>query len=613
MWKKDLKNFNFMMLNKFENKYFFIFLFLGIFFAQQIIFQRLLIFENHLVGEDFYFFVPNLVFGKLWFLKNGLWIPPDFAAHQCGIIPFHADPNSAYYSLIQLLFIFYSPATSIKIFFLILSFFAFGGTYLLLKKGFKFSKYISLICSTMFLFAGNNVYPMLVGHLQLVLFMLVPMNCFLIIRSFQLENNYLNKIFLILSSLFFAHYIYGGAASIMPFILATTFIVILIFSIQNKNIKIFKNYFISLFLGLLISASKISYTLHLMNNFPRKYDTTILNNFFDFIYTFITSFFLVPNPYFYESQQYNIKKTYMHLHGLEFGLSVLPLLICFLLILNLNKIKKIELNFGKILLILTLVLPIFYVFRFGLVTDLLEKIPVISTIWERNRFFYIYTLPIILFCAYVLKITDFLRNKKFIILLMLIIPIGQTLSYHLVRDFYFPEKSFKSKAYYSIKPVSSFSKSINKNNISSIKLKNIDYLIDQNRLDKNEGFLTSTCKLFCYNSAYGYHGENLPINFISRKTNYQDKIRVLEDGLYNVFNPKCLLFPKENSCKIGQRIKKNEKILIENLLNYKSIEFKKSNIQNIFNLISKYLTLTLTFLLVFNLIKYVKVSFNRSF
>ena len=106
MWKKDLKNFNFMMLNKFENKYFFIFLFLGIFFAQQIIFQRLLIFENHLVGEDFYFFVPNLVFGKLWFLKNGLWIPPDFAAHQCGIIPFHADPNSAYYSLIQLLFMF---------------------------------------------------------------------------------------------------------------------------------------------------------------------------------------------------------------------------------------------------------------------------------------------------------------------------------------------------------------------------------------------------------------------------------------------------------------------------------------------------------------------------
>ena len=79
-----------------------IYRFLGIFFAQQIIFQRLLIFENHLVGEDFYFFVPNLVFGKLWFLKNGLWIPPDFAAHQCGIIPFHADPNSAYYSLIQL-------------------------------------------------------------------------------------------------------------------------------------------------------------------------------------------------------------------------------------------------------------------------------------------------------------------------------------------------------------------------------------------------------------------------------------------------------------------------------------------------------------------------------
>ncbi len=599
-----------MLLNYFNTKFFFFILSLTIFLIHQFIFQRLLIFDNHLAGEDFYYFVPNLVFGKLWFIKNGI-IPPDFAAHKCGIIPFFADPNSVYYSLIQVLFIFFSPSSSIKIFFFILSFLSFIGTFLLFKRSFKFSKYISLICSSIFLFAGNNVYPMLAGHVNLVLFMLVPINCYLIIESLQNKNSNLKYICLILSSIIFSSYIYGGAAAIFPFIVVTSFIIILIFSIESKNNLIFKNYFLSLFIGLIISASKISYTLHLLENFPRKLDSTILTNFLNFLYTFVTSFFLVPDPFFYERQQFNIKKTYMHLHGLEFGLSVIPLLMFFLLIFNYKKIKKIEFNFNKILLIILLIFPIFYIFKFGFITEILEKMPIVSSIWERNRFFYIYTIPIIILCAYSFKITEFLNNKKITILLIVLIPIVQTFTYHLARDYFFPEKSFKNKAIYSMKSVSEFSKNIKKENINSYGIKNIDYFIDQNRLDKNEGFLTSTCKLFCYSTAYGYHAEKLPINFISRAKDYQDKIKVLEDGLYNVFNPSCLLFPEENSCKIGDRIKKNENELINNLLNYEPIKFKKPIIQEISNFLSKYSIIFLLFLLFFYLLNYIRSLFYR--
>jgi hypothetical protein len=104
---KDLGNFSLTEFYLLNDKIKFKILFIIIFFIHQIIFHRLLIFNNHLVGEDFIYYVPNMVFGKIWYLKNGLFIPPDFVAHQCGIIPFHADPNSAYYSFTQILFFFF--------------------------------------------------------------------------------------------------------------------------------------------------------------------------------------------------------------------------------------------------------------------------------------------------------------------------------------------------------------------------------------------------------------------------------------------------------------------------------------------------------------------------
>ena len=117
MLKNDLKNFDFIKLYLFNDKINFKFLFIIIFFIHQIIFHKLLIFNNHLVGEDFIIYVPNMVFGKIWYLKNGLFIPPDFVAHQCGIVPFHADPNSAYYSFTQILFFYLDIPDAIRILF----------------------------------------------------------------------------------------------------------------------------------------------------------------------------------------------------------------------------------------------------------------------------------------------------------------------------------------------------------------------------------------------------------------------------------------------------------------------------------------------------------------
>ena len=63
---------------------------------------------------DFQSFLTRFIFGKIWFLKNGLSIPW-FGPHICCGIPFYGDPESQYYSINQLFFLFLNPLSAIKI------------------------------------------------------------------------------------------------------------------------------------------------------------------------------------------------------------------------------------------------------------------------------------------------------------------------------------------------------------------------------------------------------------------------------------------------------------------------------------------------------------------
>jgi hypothetical protein len=86
-----------------------------------------------------------------------------------------------------------------------------------------------------------------------------------------------------------------------------------------------------------------------------------------------------------------------------------------------------------------------------------------------------------------------------------------------MRNVFYPDKSFKNKAVYSIVNLENFSKSITLKNIDKLHVRYIDYIEDQNRLDKNEGFITNTSKLFSYSPIFGYHMEKLPIENIIKK------------------------------------------------------------------------------------------------
>ena len=96
-----------------KNNYFVYLLALLVVLAHQIIFQDFFPNKNLLLGHDYSQFIPNFIFGKIWFNNNFLSIPWFTPSFCCGI-PFFGDPQTMYYSFQQLIFLFFFPSISCK-------------------------------------------------------------------------------------------------------------------------------------------------------------------------------------------------------------------------------------------------------------------------------------------------------------------------------------------------------------------------------------------------------------------------------------------------------------------------------------------------------------------
>ena len=165
-----------MMINLKKN-YLFLLLFFLVLVIHQFIFQNFFPNEEGLVGHDYEQFIPNFIFGKIWFLNNFLSIPWFTPSFCCGI-PFFADPQTMYYSIPQLIFLVFNPTLSIKIVFLILSIFSYIGMFLLLRHSFKFNIYTTLLGASLFLFNGFFVYRAIAGHVAYLSYIFIPLYCF---------------------------------------------------------------------------------------------------------------------------------------------------------------------------------------------------------------------------------------------------------------------------------------------------------------------------------------------------------------------------------------------------------------------------------------------------
>jgi|TARA_B100001964_G_C14210186_1_gene590127 hypothetical protein len=578
------------MISEIKKNFFFLTLFFVILIIHQIIFQDFFPNSKGFLGHDYEQFIPNFIFGKIWFQNNFLSIPWFSPSFCCGV-PFFADPQSMFYSLQQFIFIIFDPVHSIKIIFFTFSLIGYVAMFFLVKRNFNFNNYSSLVCASLFLFNGFFVYRAITGHIAYLSYIFIPLYCFLLIQSLDNKINKSGLIYLILSSIIFANFFHSGSGPIILIIVTSIFFVLLLYAHLNNNLTIFYKFFQSLFLGILISLSKIIASLFFLSNFPRQYPATEFNSFLAYMKNFFLSFFLEPNQNYFNETVKSI--LFLRVHEMEYSLSIVPL-ISLLLIFFLDKkyFKIVSYNLRFLLIIFFIFLiPILLNVNFLNQYQLIEKIPILNSTWVQFRWITIYILPIILITGLLIENVKInFKIKKYLSISLILILLIQ----NFIKD-----KSWHfDKLSYNVKNSSDFTLKLKegmkpKINGPALLMKKNGKLKKVN--NRNDMFFFSYSPLRCYQPIFGYRLEKLKkkkIIFNSKKVlqdgsllYYSDKLDE-NNGELTFFNPTCFLYPKENNCLPGDTFKISEKEKLIKFANYKKFDFKQNKTQVLANYIS---------------------------
>ena len=105
--------------------------------------------------------------------------------------------------------------------------------------------------------------------------------------------------------------------------------------------------------------------------------------------------------------------------------------------------------------------------------------------------------------------------------------------------------------------------------------------------------------LYCYNPAFGYGLEKFPV-----KDLHPGPVREVRDGHFNIKNPACYVYPKENGCTPGDHFREDQIEAMENFVSYRPFAFKISSAQKAAN------TLTLIGLVVSVLVAFAAAAFG---
>jgi hypothetical protein len=591
----------------------YLFCFLAIFtlLVHQFIFQKFFPNNNSYLGHDYSATLPNFIFGKIWFNNNFLSIPWFSPSFCCGT-PFFADPQTMYYSFQQLFFVIFSPLVALKISFLFFSLIAFFGTFLLMYKAFKLNIYVSLISAALFLFNGFFNYRAVIGHFPFLGYVFIPIYCYTLIHSFKNNNNIKKSFFyLLISSILFANFIHSGSSSLIIVITLSIIFVILIYIYVNGDLKIIYNLMLSFCIGLIISLSKINASFAFVNNFTREYPPLVFENIFELLNNIFKSLFFYPSIDKFNSEVVNNVTNQLQVHEIEFGVSVVPLIIFIFFFFNLKKFRISNFTFVKLISFFFMFFIMIFAITINIsnneIGDFLRKLPVIKSTWVHYRLTSIYILPIIIISCILLDRINFKETYiKFFTCTFLVLIFFQNFYYK--NDFYHNQT-------YDPKNINKFHNE--KNKVKNISVKEILIFLDQNKKpvisnQRNDMFVFSFSPLFCYNPIFGYNLEKLPKNKFTfnnmNKINdnlisYKGNPKMISKYGLNFFNPSCFVFPNENNCTPGDLFKRDQIKELDNFLNYKNFKFNISRSQNIFNRLSVISLFSSIFFIMYYLIR----------
>ncbi|MBF0280621.1 MAG: hypothetical protein HQM13_22695 [SAR324 cluster bacterium] len=539
------------------------------------------------LGHDHSYNFPLLLDGYYWFLKNGFFSIPWFTPSFCGGMPLFANPATFYLSFPQYMSFFVDPLSSIKLTFILFAGIGFWGTFCLLTHIFRTRVWTALLGATLFLFNGFYTYRLIIGHLEFHAFMLVPLFAYFLLkpkRTRTIPWSWLPARDMIINVLLLTYMFYSGMTQmIIPSMISVIAIAFILGISGNPHFDFksfsFKFVLIGVF-SLCLSASKLVGALSFLSHFPRT--SYLLPGVEGVIKLFVlVSKILALGGVSVVSQEGLTNNQWlMSRHEYEFGITIVPFLIIGSGLLSAIwtirsfrglRIKSCFYCFGLLLLLL---IPFLLNFYSPAWNQVLKNIPIVQNLSSLLRWFIIYIPIVILLAALAMEKTPWLsRHGQFVALagISMILFLNMT-----------TEKGFYHNEEYEVKPIlEAYAHA--KISQKPPTINNIAASLNEKgktkfSLGRNNAIVQGYSQIICYEPMFGYRLEFLPF-----KTIRIGPTLLENDGLLNIKNPACYLYPRENQCTPGDQFRVDQKKEAENFINFQPFQYEISTAQKVAN------------------------------
>lgn len=547
--------------------------------------------RNGALGHDYAYFFPHLLDGYYWFLGNGVFKIPWFSPAFCGGLPQFANPQNMFYSVPQFLTFAVGPLFGVFITVVIFGWLGYIGLYLLLRNIFTINRSASALAATLFLMNGFFFNRMVIGHLAFHAFMLTPLLCYFLLalpnpeRQSNIHRWTDFCFYSVMASMLWAYMFYSGMLVILIQVIFCVLAVAFIYGFLKGSLRsFFTQLMFSGGISLAICAARLIPTMAFLNNFPRDQYKLPGTGFLEGIELFFRSLFL-PGAWSFSMDIIHNFQWIPQLHDYDYNMTPIPLVLIIMGIVffiskrkykNLKEIGAIKWVYGA-LLIFILIIPYIFNLYSPWWHDILKSLPVMKNSSTMIRWYIIYILPILITMAVIIERIDLLKKYS-----MLIFIVG--LATVITLNVYKPSKFYHDQnykpgniihAYYDhseqrLHPV------INK----------VGVFINQEGKCIMTGFANDmiafgASQMLCYESIFGYRLENFP-----RKTLEPGSITNEKEGILNLKNPVCYVYPTENNCSPGDHFTSNQKNEMLSFASYHDYNFNIPIKQKIANWIS---------------------------
>ncbi len=528
------------------------------------------------LGVDYAFTVPNLLAGYYWFMENGPFALPWFSPAQCGGVAFYADAAVMWFSLPQFLAFVVPPLTAVRLTFLAFALAGWLGAYALVRVNFQRSAAAAAVGGVLFMFNSFYTVRMLIGHISFHPFMLTPLLAVALLPSpgMRAMGWAATVLRVCAAGLLLAVMLQAGMVHVVPAVLLGIPMIALMQSIACGRSGFSVSAFAAaIALAALLAAGKMAALIALIGVFPRTdYSLPGFPNLADEALLVLRALFLaVP-----ENAQAHLRNLswVQDQYEFEIGVTIVPLLLAAAVGIQRARQWRRAWGLRQAGLVALLALPLLLNWYEPHWNAVLKMLPYFRSSSNLLRWNAVYILPAVLLGALAIDAIRLPRRMPrrmgghergalagLAAITALVLVAGKDPTMYASQSLYPP--AVVNQAWRAARqagrppPITAIAVSGEASRAMRRASPNV-----------NNAVTVGYSHRQCYWPIFGYRNENLSIGNLTPTAVMAEK-----DGLLNLKNPACYLFPRENHCLPGANFEASERIAAQAFVAWKPYPF----------------------------------------